>query len=955
MLRVLGCILLALGLLSSCARSAAKRKVRGDDGGVDAGVSGDAAVPGPDAGHGQARDAGHQTSDAGGDGSVQPRGQAGYTLFEAASAHVDLSSSLLANPGFEGGVQGTLTDWQKSDGIFSVDESGGRNGSRALRLDDGGTSVGAMSTIHFNQPSDKPLYFSGWSRASAVSGASDGDYSVWLDIQYQDGTWLYGAALPFATGSHDYQHLDRVIVPAKPVSLINVYCLLRGNHSGSVWFDDIIVRQAPDDVQTFDGELVVPAALPTLAQDVHTVASSDGLALDLTGAGATSAIRLHGKDITESDRAASGGFFVRDVSADSAWVHAGGALSESNGLVSQVGTVPGLELELRAAFTPKSDRIDVHAELVSAQAKDRAVTLYFALPLVRGGWLWGDDIRHERNVIGDAEFSNVSYEHEIGATGSLSRYPWGAAYNTTGGIVIALGLAAPRVARIVMNPSTLQLYIAFDLGLTPDTHGFPNKAWVDFTLYPIKGSWGFRAATDGYHARYPRPYFDRQKVPQGIWMPFTKLTTVASPLDFGFAVHELSTLADAADDKLLGIASFRYLSEPWSHWLPIHAANLDPRNPDNYPALVNYLKQLRSSGSDDEKRKAEATLSSGFYDGKGSFVYVPHGPGEVPWCNGTSGCALFAVNADPQVSDPTYKLNKANLEWNAQAQQDGTNAGLSGEYIDSVQGNPFRMQLDQRRSHFNTVSEPVTFAGAARELGIPSLFATSAYLHWLGKQVHDEGRLLMGNTMLEDLPFAADVFDYMGVETNWISGDSFVPDSDAHLNYRRSLSGQAPYGFLMNTNFDAMGTDSRVERYMQICAFYGIYPSFFSPDAANSPYWENSTWYERDRAMFIKYVPLIRTLNKAGWEPLTFARTSNASVYIERYGRWPDVYLALRNLGAAVDVQVTFDAELGLPAQDLVAKPLIVSSSDLSIPGQGTRAVTVHVGAQASEVLYVGP
>jgi hypothetical protein len=95
----------------------------------------------------------------------------------------------------------------------------------------------------------------------------------------------------------------------------------------------------------------------------------------------------------------------------------------------------------------------------------------------------------------------------------------------------------------------------------------------------------------------------------------------------------------------------------------------------------------------------------------------------------------------------------------------------------------------------------------------------------------------------------------------------------------------------MNTNFDAFGPD-KVEKYMKRSLAYGMFPGFFSPDASRGHYFSRPELYDRDRELFRKYVPLCRLVAEAGWEPVTLARSDNAKVYVERWGRR---YLTLFN------------------------------------------------------------
>ena len=57
---------------------------------------------------------------------------------------------------------------------------------------------GAYQSITLNQTTPKTVKLSGWSKAQGVTGASDSDYSVYLDIYYTNGTWLYGQVIPFS-------------------------------------------------------------------------------------------------------------------------------------------------------------------------------------------------------------------------------------------------------------------------------------------------------------------------------------------------------------------------------------------------------------------------------------------------------------------------------------------------------------------------------------------------------------------------------------------------------------------------------------------------------------------------------------------------------------------------------------------------------------------------------------
>jgi hypothetical protein len=96
-------------------------------------------------------------------------------------------------------------------------------------------SFGAMQSVHVDQQEAAPLAIEGESRALEIDGEPGHDYSLYVDITYQDGTHLWGQVATFDTGSHDWQFARAVIEPEKPVLRANVHLLLR-NRTGTAWF-----------------------------------------------------------------------------------------------------------------------------------------------------------------------------------------------------------------------------------------------------------------------------------------------------------------------------------------------------------------------------------------------------------------------------------------------------------------------------------------------------------------------------------------------------------------------------------------------------------------------------------------------------------------------------------------------------------------------------------------------
>jgi hypothetical protein len=201
-------------------------------------------------------------------------------------------------------------------------------------------------------------------------------------------------------------------------------------------------------------------------------------------------------------------------------------------------------------------------------------------------------------------------------------------------------------------------------------------------------------------------------------------------------------------------------------------------------------------------------------------------------------------------------------------------------YLDSLE--MACSELNYRRDHFRTARVPLVFDHAGRPCQL-MMFNTWAFEHDVSAQMHSQGKLLFANGALWQFSFPAAPLDVLGTEVNWLSHGSYRPDSDAVMNFRRALCRQKPYCLLMNTDYSQFGPEL-VERYFQRCLFYGVWPGFFDAEAASKDhYWASAKhWYERDRPVFRKYIPLLRRVTSAGWEPVTHATCSNTNILVER-------------------------------------------------------------------------
>ena len=146
----------------------------------------------------------------------------------------------LVNPGFEAGQADSLDAWHGYGRGYVIDRDVVRTGRQAVRCSarGGRDGMGAVQTITYEAPDRRPIVIGGWSKAQGVGGG--GDYSVYLDILYEDGTPWWGKTSPWSRGTHDWEYSARVHRPQKPVKEIKVFVFLRRT-TGTAWFDDLMV------------------------------------------------------------------------------------------------------------------------------------------------------------------------------------------------------------------------------------------------------------------------------------------------------------------------------------------------------------------------------------------------------------------------------------------------------------------------------------------------------------------------------------------------------------------------------------------------------------------------------------------------------------------------------------------------------------------------------------------
>jgi hypothetical protein len=97
-----------------------------------------------------------------------------------------------------------------------------------------------------NQDEAEVLIFSFWTKSLNVEPLAEvGDYSLYADIYYQDGSneWGYDVELP--SGTRNWTYVAHAFTPRGLVSKIDIYCMFRYTR-GTAWFDKISITKISD-------------------------------------------------------------------------------------------------------------------------------------------------------------------------------------------------------------------------------------------------------------------------------------------------------------------------------------------------------------------------------------------------------------------------------------------------------------------------------------------------------------------------------------------------------------------------------------------------------------------------------------------------------------------------------------------------------------------------------------
>lgn len=621
--------------------------------------------------------------------------------------------------------------------------------------------------------------------------------------------------------------------------------------------------------------------------------------------------------------------------------------------IGTISTYRNGEYEVIVQQIKRGSFIEINGELNALTAQPSALTLKILLPFKGNKWEWFQGLdMHTEMLKGKLYFDTISvstafppdgafngntlseggYGDAVGR-GSMSYYPLCAIALDGNGRALGIDMNLPMVYRLGSEKEQ-GLFAEFDIATSPFTEKFPNRAFFKLCSFDFNAQWGMRSALESYYAIYPA-VFAKRVIHEGIWLPFTSLRSIRNWEDFGFAFHETAwnthdikdgvKVPNIVSDKGTSVMSFQY-TEPWDIQLPITTKNMtyDAIVSDDFIPLEHREYLAKSATRDKNARWQTRRL-------------------ETPWFD--AGWAVsITTNCDPDL--PGYNRYQYVVQDEIKP---AVQLNVDGIYFDSMEWN-WHHDLNYNQNHFAYTDFPLTFS---KNVGRPAIWNFSSEFEMMKRisdEMHLQGKLTMGNGHGWN-PFAAANLDLFGAELNWYySGDH----NTTALDFKRAISYRKPIVFLLNEGLNDTAFTTApyngYKIYFEKLLAYGFFPSFFSVDASNDPYWQDSVKIENGRPYFKKYIPFIRKIAAAGWEPVTFARCSNKQLRIERFGKPGNLYFTVHNSTNQLQAGTLIPelADLGLnesyKAIELLCNSLLQKEQKtliFKIPAQSTFVIQI--------------
>lgn len=161
----------------------------------------------------------------------------------SSTSQAEPNKELIINPTFEKEIK----PWHPYFKMKVIDTEG-HSGTNCVEIShtDVNNKGGVFQKIMLNQKEALPVILSGWSKAENVkmSGIDNKNYCLKALFIFDDGSRDWKFTIPFNPSINNWQYVENIYQPQKPIKEITVYALFN-KYTGNVKFDDISLKTVP--------------------------------------------------------------------------------------------------------------------------------------------------------------------------------------------------------------------------------------------------------------------------------------------------------------------------------------------------------------------------------------------------------------------------------------------------------------------------------------------------------------------------------------------------------------------------------------------------------------------------------------------------------------------------------------------------------------------------------------
>lgn len=577
---------------------------------------------------------------------------------------------------------------------------------------------------------------------------------------------------------------------------------------------------------------------------------------------------------------------------------------------------------VKAKFVPEEKFIRVTGEIENLRGEARGLLLDYKFPLKGEAPVFSADLQKVTPV-------------KAGEPVESNAFPVAALETKDGGVAIAIPPSDPRIFGLLGDEGGLT--VRFYLGLTPKTKLFPNRATFTFLIYDVASGWGFRSALSQYYKFFPDYYTPRLKK-DGLYMFQMGGRTPPNVDQYGFDLFETQlpsfTEAIKRNQKhdittfpymIVGQREIKYLPElPTTYEQAM--AIFDKWTPADHSTFALCKENACALGDIYLKEEVENSAVK-MADGRYSLLIRT-----TVW---GANSITFKQNPSPYLFEGE---NRRTVGGDALALTDQwlkDHPEYGGMFIDSLGAN-WPAVFNYREDHFAFARYPLSVDPSGR-VALDNSLSHYEYINALRDKMRSTDRLLNGNGVYAYL--SKRIRKQAALEKQEIDGkkNEFIAQAAPPEFYRtgvkisrfflaslldvascefgskatveqnqdcRTLLGPKQFAFLNYQWEDG----AKVQEFVNKSLCFGIFAStttnFFSGDLYES----HPNGYLRDKPLLDWYVPLVRRLSQAGWEPLRYAKVEEEGIFSERFGRGASTYFTVYNDGTEKkSVKVSFD------------------------------------------------